>query len=62
MAFRTAPGTTPSQAAGCQVACEVDRIDEAFAQGWRVLVRGHARTVTDPDEVRQLDGEAYNTL
>ncbi|WP_405577335.1 pyridoxamine 5'-phosphate oxidase family protein [Streptomyces sp. NBC_01092] len=31
--FRTASGTTPSQAAGCQVAFEVDRIDEAFAQG-----------------------------
>ncbi|MFG2549410.1 pyridoxamine 5'-phosphate oxidase family protein [Streptomyces sp. NPDC048581] len=49
------PGTAPSQAAGCQVAYEVDRIDEAFAQGWSVLLRGHARTVTDPDEARRLD-------
>ena len=58
--FRTAPGTTPSQASGCQVAFEVDRIDDAFAQGWSVLVRGHARTVTDPDEVRRLDERAYS--
>jgi hypothetical protein len=52
--FRTAPGTTPSQAAGCQVAFEVDRIDDAFSQGWSVLVRGRARVVTDPDDVRRL--------
>lgn len=58
--FRTAPGTTPSQAAGCQVAFEADRIDDAFGQGWRVLVRGHARTVTDPDEARRLDEQAYS--
>ncbi|NUR00903.1 MAG: helix-turn-helix domain-containing protein [Streptomyces sp.] len=52
--FRTEPGSTPSQASGCQVAFEVDRIDDAFSRGWSVLVRGHARTVTDPDEVRRL--------
>ncbi|CAM5242616.1 helix-turn-helix domain-containing protein [Streptomyces aurantiogriseus] len=59
--FRTAPGTTPSQAAGCQVAFEVDRIDDVFGQGWSVLVRGHARTVTNPDEVRRLDEQACST-
>jgi len=59
--FRTAPGTTPAQASGCQVAFEVDHIDEAFSEGWSVLVRGHARTVTDPDEVRRLDEGAYST-
>jgi nitroimidazol reductase NimA-like FMN-containing flavoprotein (pyridoxamine 5'-phosphate oxidase superfamily) len=58
--FRTAPGTTPALAAGCQVAFEVDRLDDVFSQGWSVLVRGHARTVTDPDEVRRLDEEAYS--
>ncbi|RPF30912.1 pyridoxamine 5'-phosphate oxidase family protein [Streptomyces sp. TLI_185] len=52
--FRTEPGSTPSQASGCQVAFEVDRIDDAFSRGWSVLVRGHARAVTDPDEVRRL--------
>jgi nitroimidazol reductase NimA-like FMN-containing flavoprotein (pyridoxamine 5'-phosphate oxidase superfamily) len=56
--FRTEPGSTPSQASGCQVAFEVDRIDDAFSRGWSVLVRGHARTVTDPDEVRRLADRA----
>ncbi|WP_373921985.1 pyridoxamine 5'-phosphate oxidase family protein [Streptomyces sp. T12] len=50
--FRTAPVTTPSQASGCQAAFEIDRIDDVFIQGWSVLVRGHARAVTDPDEIR----------
>ena len=59
--FRTAPGTTPSQAAGCQVAFEVDRIDDAFSSGWSVLVRGHARTVTDAGEVRRLTELARST-
>ncbi|MFJ5533837.1 helix-turn-helix domain-containing protein [Streptomyces sp. NPDC093261] len=56
--FRTAPGTVPSQASGTQVAFEVDRIDAAFSQGWSVLVRGHASTVTDPDSVRRLEEQA----
>lgn len=59
--FRTASGTTPSLASGHQVAFEVDRIDDAFSTGWSVLVRGPARTVTDPDEARRLDEQAYST-
>lgn len=59
--FRTAPGTAPSQASGRQVAFEVDRIDDAFSQGWSVLVRGRARAVTDPDAVRLLADRAYST-
>lgn len=58
--FRTAPGTTPSQATGHQVAFEVDRIDEAFSEGWSVLVRGGARVVTDPGEVARLVARAYS--
>ncbi|MEU6096901.1 pyridoxamine 5'-phosphate oxidase family protein [Streptomyces sp. NPDC047079] len=58
--FRAAPGTVPSQASGTQVAFEVDRIDAAFSQGWSVLVRGHASTVTDPDSVRRLEDHAYS--
>jgi nitroimidazol reductase NimA-like FMN-containing flavoprotein (pyridoxamine 5'-phosphate oxidase superfamily) len=58
--FRTAEGTASARAAGCQVAFEVDRIDEALSQGWSVLVRGHARTVTDPDDVRHLTERAYS--
>ena len=48
IAFRTEPGSTPSQASGRQVAFEVDRVDDAFISGWSVLIRGHARTVTVP--------------
>ncbi|MFF7160186.1 helix-turn-helix domain-containing protein [Streptomyces sp. NPDC008086] len=59
--LRTAPGTTPSQAIGRQVAFEVDRIDEAFSEGWSVLVRGRALAVTDPDEVGRLAERAYST-
>ncbi|MFE0512770.1 helix-turn-helix domain-containing protein [Streptomyces sp. NPDC058964] len=59
--FRTAVGATPSLAAGCRVAFEVDRIDDAFSRGWSVLVRGDACTVTDPDERRRLDAAAYST-
>jgi len=58
--FRTASGTTPSLASGHQVAFEVDRIDDAFSTGWSVLVRGPARTVTDPHETRRLDERAYS--
>ncbi|MFE8993029.1 helix-turn-helix domain-containing protein [Streptomyces collinus] len=59
--FRTAPGTTPAQADGHQVAFEADRIDEAFSEGWSVLVRGPATTVTDPDDVALLEEQAYST-
>jgi nitroimidazol reductase NimA-like FMN-containing flavoprotein (pyridoxamine 5'-phosphate oxidase superfamily) len=58
--FRTDPGTTPSQAAGCQVSFEVDRIDDAFSEGWSVLVIGRARTVTDPEDVRRLAERAFS--
>jgi len=57
--FRTGPHTTPWQALGSRVAFEVDRIDDAFSQGWSVLVRGRARGVTDPDALRGLEKRAY---
>ena len=59
--YRTAPGAMPSRAAGCQVTFEIDRIDEAFAEGWSVLALGRARTVTDPDDVRRLTDHAFST-
>ncbi|CAM5455420.1 helix-turn-helix domain-containing protein [Streptomyces purpurascens] len=59
--FRTAPGSTPAQAAGHQVAFEVDRIDEAFSEGWSVLVRGPARAVTDQDEAARLEEQVFST-
>ena len=58
--FRTERGATPSLASGCQVAFEVDRIDDTFSRGWSVLVRGPARAVTDPDEQRRLETGAYS--
>ncbi|MGW3652881.1 helix-turn-helix domain-containing protein [Streptomyces sp. NPDC000878] len=58
--FRTAPGATPSLASGGPVAFEVDRIDDAFSQGWSVLARGYARTVTDTGEERRLAERAYS--
>ncbi len=58
--LRTAPGSTPSQAIGRQVGFEVDRIDEAFSEGWSVLVRGRAWAVTDPAEVARLAARAYS--
>ncbi|KOG37099.1 helix-turn-helix domain-containing protein [Streptomyces resistomycificus] len=59
--FRTAAGATPALAVGCRVAFEADRIDEVFSRGWSVLVRGDARSVTDPEEARRLDRRAYST-
>ncbi|MFF9404911.1 helix-turn-helix domain-containing protein [Streptomyces anandii] len=52
--FRTAHGTTTFRASGRRVAFEADRIDDAFGEGWSVLVRGRARAVTDPDEAGRL--------
>uniref|UniRef100_A0AAU3I725 Pyridoxamine 5'-phosphate oxidase family protein n=1 Tax=Streptomyces sp. NBC_01393 TaxID=2903851 RepID=A0AAU3I725_9ACTN len=58
--FRTARGATPSPASGCMVAFEVDRVDDTFSQGWSVLTRGYARTVTDTDEEHRLAKQAYS--
>ncbi|MFI1398679.1 helix-turn-helix domain-containing protein [Streptomyces sp. NPDC020681] len=58
IAFRTAPDTVLAAAAGTEVAFEVDRIDDAFSQGWSVLVVGQARAVTGQDDVRRLEREA----
>jgi hypothetical protein len=44
------------------VAFEVDRIDETMSEGWSVLVRGHARLITDPEErqpIAELDLEPW---
>lgn len=59
--YRTAPGALPSRAAGCQVTFEIDRIDDAFGEGWSVLALGRARTVSDADDVRRLTEHAFST-
>jgi nitroimidazol reductase NimA-like FMN-containing flavoprotein (pyridoxamine 5'-phosphate oxidase superfamily) len=61
IAFRTAPRSTAAHVVGTSVAFEVDHIDEVFSRGWSVLVRGRARGVTDPDEIRRLADKAYST-
>ncbi|MFJ9346394.1 helix-turn-helix domain-containing protein [Streptomyces sp. NPDC101237] len=57
--FRTAGDGMPSLAVGRRVAFEVDRIDDAFCEGWSVLVRGRAVRVTDDEEVRRLVPAAH---
>ncbi|MFB7559326.1 helix-turn-helix domain-containing protein [Streptomyces brevispora] len=57
--YRTASDTVPAAAAGAtEVAFEVDHIDDAFSQGWSVLVVGEARRITDPDTIRELEPKA----
>lgn len=58
--FRTATGATPALADGRQVAFEVDRIDDAFSEGWRVLVHGVGRVVLNPRQQHRYDEEAYS--
>ncbi|MGI5255929.1 helix-turn-helix domain-containing protein [Streptomyces angustmyceticus] len=59
IAYRTAPGAGPAAAAGHEVALEVDHIDDAFSQGWSVLVVGRARQVTEGPESRRLEERAH---
>ncbi|MEU1540787.1 pyridoxamine 5'-phosphate oxidase family protein [Actinacidiphila glaucinigra] len=59
IAFRTSPAATPAEATDTKCAFEVDEVDDALSQGWSVLVRGMAHTVTDPAGVRRLEEQAY---
>ncbi|GAB7029025.1 pyridoxamine 5'-phosphate oxidase family protein [Streptomyces sp. NPDC021749] len=59
IAYRTAPESGPAAAAGREVALEVDHLDEAFSQGWSVLVVGPAHAVTNVAECRRLDEHAH---
>ncbi|MFE2234644.1 helix-turn-helix domain-containing protein [Streptomyces sp. NPDC059442] len=43
-----------ASASGAEVAFEEDRLDEAFSQGWSVLVVGSVRTVSDENSVRRI--------
>lgn len=36
------------------MAFEVDEVDDAWEEGWSVLIRGSAVEVTDPDELTRL--------
>ncbi len=57
--FRTAPDTLLALYADTQVSFEVDHINEALHDGWSVLMRGHAREVTDEREVKHLEDGAH---
>lgn len=59
VAFRTSPEAAPAAAEDQAVAFEVDHIDEAFSQGWSVLVIGDAHAVTDPERVLRLEERAH---
>lgn len=59
IAYRTAPEAGPAAAAGREVALEVDHIDDAFSQGWSVLVVGRAHVVTNSYESRRLEEHAH---
>ncbi|UKY47905.1 helix-turn-helix domain-containing protein [Streptomyces inhibens] len=59
IAYRTAPEAGPAAAAGQEVALEVDHIDDAFSQGWSVLVVGRAHVVTNSYESRRLEEHAH---
>jgi transcriptional regulator with XRE-family HTH domain len=61
IAYRTSPGSRPSDAAGHMTAFEVDHIDEAFSRGWSVLIVGEARTVTEPEAVAGLEEHGFTT-
>jgi nitroimidazol reductase NimA-like FMN-containing flavoprotein (pyridoxamine 5'-phosphate oxidase superfamily) len=54
--FRSDPGSTLTAAIlGAPVAFEVDGgFDEQNHTGWSVVVHGHARAITDPDEKVRL--------
>ncbi|MFG3344197.1 helix-turn-helix domain-containing protein [Streptomyces sp. NPDC048018] len=54
--FMTAPDSSLARASasGVEVAFEEDRMDEAFSQGWSVLLVGPAHTVSEESETRRI--------
>ncbi|MER5207980.1 pyridoxamine 5'-phosphate oxidase family protein [Streptomyces sp. NPDC002825] len=54
--FMTAADSSLARAAasGAEVAFEEDRLDEAFSQGWSVLLVGPVRTVSDGASVQRI--------
>ncbi|MFF1511254.1 helix-turn-helix domain-containing protein [Streptomyces sp. NPDC058326] len=61
--FMTAEDTPLGRAAaaGAVIAFEEDHADEAFSQGWSVLIVGPAREVADPATAQALRETAYST-
>ena len=57
--FRTAPDTLLALYADAQVSFQADHLDEALHEGWSVLVQGHAHTVTDERQVKNLQDRTH---
>lgn len=54
--FRTAGDSVLASAPDAPtVTFEVDRLDDAMAEGWSVVAQGTCRRVTDPDEIRRAE-------
>ncbi|MFI8521221.1 helix-turn-helix domain-containing protein [Streptomyces sp. NPDC085481] len=60
--FMTAPDSSLARASasGAEVAFEEDRMDEAFSQGWSVLLVGPVRTVSEESEVRRIKDAVHS--
>ncbi|MFD3934210.1 helix-turn-helix domain-containing protein [Streptomyces sp. NPDC058611] len=54
IAFRTAANSRLAEAAGTEVAFEVDHIDDAMREGWSVMAVGELSGVTDGARVSHL--------
>jgi nitroimidazol reductase NimA-like FMN-containing flavoprotein (pyridoxamine 5'-phosphate oxidase superfamily) len=53
--FRTDAGAKLQAAADDRLTFQLDAIDPAWREGWSVLIRGHARVVTEEAEIRALE-------
>ncbi|MFJ2058266.1 helix-turn-helix domain-containing protein [Streptomyces sp. NPDC087908] len=62
IAFMTAPDSSLARASasGVDVAFEQDRMDEAFSQGWSVLLVGPVRTVSEETEARRIKDAVHS--
>lgn len=56
--IRTSEGTVIDAHGEGPVAFEIDHVDDALCQGWSVLIRGEARHVRYPAELRRVQEEA----
>ncbi len=55
--FRTAPGSKlHALTRSTNAAFEIDGIDESSRTGWSVIVHGVTDEISDPTEIRRLDG------
>ncbi|MHB1508239.1 MAG: helix-turn-helix domain-containing protein [Acidimicrobiales bacterium] len=53
--FHTGEGSIAAAVtSGLAASLEVDHFDTSLAEGWSVLVRGHAQAISEPEEVRQV--------